>query len=142
MFKSIENVKGFIEKNQISAVDLKYCDLWGGLHHITLPGSQSTNELMAKGIGFDGSSVGLKNVKAGDMILKPDLKTGFLDPFWERLTLSFLSIIYNADTQEIFTNDPRTLSRNGNPGQVSSSRSRLFLPDGDRAPNDGIGPGW
>ena len=31
------------------------------------------------GIGFDGSAVGLKSVKAGDMVLVPDLAAAFLD---------------------------------------------------------------
>jgi glutamine synthetase len=38
---------------------------------------------MEKGIGFDGSAVGLKSVKAGDMAVVPDLGTAFMDPFWD-----------------------------------------------------------
>ena len=32
--------------------------------------------LLRDGVGFDGSSVGLKSVKAGDMVLMPDLVDG------------------------------------------------------------------
>jgi glutamine synthetase len=110
MFETFLEARNFIEERAVEAVDLKYCDLWGGMHHITIPFSQFTPELMAQGIGFDGSSVGLKNVKAGDMILKPDLTTGFLDPFWDKPTLSFICTTLNADTHEIFENDPRNVA--------------------------------
>jgi glutamine synthetase len=111
MFERFEDARTFIDERGIQAVDLKYCNLWGGWHHITVPASQFAPELMERGVGFDGSSVGLKSVKAGDMILKPDLKTGFLDPFWDQPTLSFICITLNADTHEIFVNDPRNLAQ-------------------------------
>jgi glutamine synthetase len=111
MFETLQEARKLIDERDIQAVDLKYCNLWGSWHHITIPASQFTTDLMAQGIGFDGSSVGLKNIKAGDMILKPDLKTGFLDPFWNQPTLSFICITLNADTQEIFVNDPRNLAQ-------------------------------
>jgi glutamine synthetase len=111
MFETFQDAGKYINDHKIRAIDLKYCDLWGKWHHITVPASQFTPELMDQGIGFDGSSVGLKNVKAGDMILKPDLMTGFPDPFWEQPTLSFICITLNADTHEIFVNDPRNLAQ-------------------------------
>lgn len=46
-----------------SIIDLKFCDLWGRWHHLTVPSSQFTSDLMAKGIGFDGSAVRVKSVK-------------------------------------------------------------------------------
>ena len=92
MFESFQEARKWIDDHGIQAVDMKYCDLWGAWHHITVPVSQFTPALMDQGIGFDGSSVGLKNVKAGDMVLMPELETGFLDPFWEQPTLSFICI--------------------------------------------------
>lgn len=66
---------------------------------------------MDQGIGFDGSSLGLKNVKAGDMIMVPDLSSGFIDPFWDVLTLSFICTALDANTHQPFKNDPRNLAR-------------------------------
>jgi len=65
---------------------------------------------MKNGIGFDGSAVGLKSVKAGDMVLIPDLGTAFRDPFWEETTLSFICTTLEADTHDIFSNDPRNIA--------------------------------
>ncbi len=110
MFKSFEEALAFVVEQQVQVIDLKFCDLWGRWHHLSLPATQFTPELMEQGIGFDGSAVGLKSVKAGDMVLVPDLATGTLDPFWEVPALSFICTTLEADTHAIFTNDPRNIA--------------------------------
>lgn len=109
-FQTIAEVQQFIEDHQIRVVDLKFCDLWGRWHHLTLSANQFTPTLMQRGVGFDGSSVGLKSVKAGDMVMLPDLSTGMMDPFWEEPTLSFICSTREADTLQIFANDPRNIA--------------------------------
>jgi glutamine synthetase len=110
MFQTFEQAFQYVTENRIEMVDLKFCDLWGRWHHLTIPASQFEPELMEKGIGFDGSAVGLKSVKAGDMVLVPDLATGVLDPFWDGPTLSFICSTLEADTHAIFENDPRNIA--------------------------------
>lgn len=110
MFNTFEQAQIYIQKNKIELIDLKFCDLWGRWHHLTVPASQFVPSLMEQGIGFDGSAVGLKSVKAGDMVLVPDLTTGMLDPFWQFPTLSFICTTLEADTHAIFTNDPRNIA--------------------------------
>jgi glutamine synthetase len=110
MFQTFEQARHFITEQGIQIVDLKFCDLWGRWHHLTIPASQFEPKLMEEGIGFDGSSVGLKSVKSGDMVLVPDLGTAFLDPFWETPTLAFICRTLEADTHEIFANDPRNVA--------------------------------
>jgi glutamine synthetase len=110
MFQTFEQAQGYIAAQDIQVIDLKFCDLWGRWHHLTIPASQFEPKLMDEGIGFDGSSVGLKSVKAGDMVLVPDLGTAFLDPFWETATLSFICRTLEADTHEVFANDPRNIA--------------------------------
>ncbi|MGD8587058.1 MAG: glutamine synthetase beta-grasp domain-containing protein, partial [Chloroflexota bacterium] len=111
MFQDYQEVRHYIDENAIRVVDLKYCDLWGRWRHLTIPAGQFGADLMARGIGFDGSSVGLKSVKAGDMVLMPDLTTGYQDPFWDVPALSFINTTLNADTMEIFANDPRNIAK-------------------------------
>jgi glutamine synthetase len=110
MFHSFEQAQRFVTEQCIESVDLKFCDLWGRWHHLTIPASQFEPKLMEEGIGFDGSSVGLKSVKAGDMVLVPDLAAAFVDPFWETPTLSFICRTLEADTHEVFANDPRNIA--------------------------------
>ncbi len=110
MFATFEEARRFVTEREVQMVDLKFTDLWGRWHHLTIPVAQFTPALMKEGVGFDGSAVGLKSVKAGDMVLVPDLGTGFLDPFWEASTLSFICTTLEADTKESFDNDPRNIA--------------------------------
>lgn len=110
MFTTFDQAIAYIQEQKIKMVDFKFTDLWGRLHHITIPSSQFTPSVMTEGIGFDGSAVGLKSVKSGDMVLVPDLSTGFLDPFWNHPTLSFICSTFEADSHEIFPNDPRNIA--------------------------------
>jgi len=79
-------------------IDLKVTDLFGRLHHLTLPYSMETMEKLLKdGVGFDGSSYGFQRVENSDMIMKPDLATAMIDPFRTAPTISFFTRIFNTD---------------------------------------------
>jgi len=110
MFQNFDQAHHYIIEHGIQMVDLKFCDLWGRWHHLTVPARQFTPAIMENGIGFDGSAVGLKSVKAGDMVMVPDLSTGVPDPFWAKPTLSFICTTLEADTHAVFTNDPRNIA--------------------------------
>jgi glutamine synthetase len=110
MFQTYEQVRHFLDEQNIQMVDLKFTDLWGRWHHLTVPACQFSPHLLENGIGFDGSAVGLKSVKAGDMVLVPDLSTGIIDPFWEAATVSFICTTLEADSHAVFTNDPRNIA--------------------------------
>ncbi len=99
-----------MENEKIEMIDLKFVDLSGKFRHLTLPRSSVDESLLTDGIGFDGSSVGFKSVKSGDMCLIPDLDTVFLDPFWDRPTMSMFCNIVEADTREEFIGDPRSMA--------------------------------
>lgn len=119
MFKSFEEAAEFVRMNEVRMIDLKFSDLWGRGHHVTITAREFTPSLLVEGVGFDGSSVGFKSVKSGDMVLVPDLSTGFLDPFWDSPTLGFFCNILEADTKELFSRDPRQIIR----------RAEYFLRD-------------
>ncbi len=110
MFETLEEAQSYIREHEIAMVDLKFCDLWGRWHHVTVPAAQFTSELMAEGVGFDGSSVGFKSISAGDMVAVPDLSTSAEDPFWDMPTLSFICSAKEADTRAIFPYDPRNIA--------------------------------
>ncbi len=101
----------FAKKNSIEMVDLKFCDLFGRWHHLTIPVSQFDESVFAQGVAFDGSSVpGFKKLEAGDMVLIPDADTLLIDRFWNQKTLSFICSAYEADTLELFKIDPRNVA--------------------------------
>jgi glutamine synthetase len=108
MFKSAKEAIRFIKENNIINVDLKACDLFGKWRHLTTPARYVNEQVLAEGFGFDGSSYGFRAVDKSDMILVPDLGTGFIDPFWEQPTLSFICNIHEIEGNEArFDQDPR-----------------------------------
>ncbi len=112
MFTDLAQSERFIKERGIKMVDLKFCNLFGGWHHISLPAQHATAQVLEEGIGFDSSSTpGYKELEAGDMCLLADPATAFLDPFWEVPTLSFICNIAEADTHTLFYRDPRVIAR-------------------------------
>jgi len=120
MFANFSEASTFVSENGIRMIDLKFCDLWGRWHHVTLSAKEFKPALMNSGVGFDGSSVGLKSVKSGDMALIPDLATGFVDPFCEVPTLSFICNTIEADSKVLFHSDPREINRRAEAFLVST----------------------
>ncbi|MBN1355491.1 type I glutamate--ammonia ligase [bacterium] len=107
---NFSGLKAFIDANRVEMIDLKFVDLKGSFRHVTVPVTSLSESILSDGVGFDGSSVGFKSVKSGDMCLIPDLSTMFIDPFWDQPTLSVLCNIVEADTREEFIGDPRSIA--------------------------------
>ena len=92
-------IKNFTQGTEVEFIDLKVADINGRMHHLTLPFSEKIlDTLLRDGVGFDGSSYGFKKVENSDMIMKPDLDTALVDPFRQAPTLSFLTRVFNTDT--------------------------------------------
>jgi len=111
MTRTLDDALALIKEQAVEQVDLKFCDLWGRWHHVTLSVNGFDQGLMDEGIGFDGSSVGFKGISSGDMVMVPDLDSAFIDPFWELPTLSFICTTLEADTRELYPYDPRSIAR-------------------------------
>ncbi|HPI26385.1 MAG TPA: glutamine synthetase, partial [Candidatus Cloacimonadota bacterium] len=86
----LKTLQQLIDKNEIQAIDLKYCGLDGKWYHITFP-SRRIENVLQRGIPFDGSSIpGMRSVESGDMVLMPDIETAQIDPFYEVPTLRMI----------------------------------------------------
>ncbi len=107
MFETFDDVRRYMADADVRMVDLKFVDLWGAWHHVTLPADQFTPALLEEGVGFDGSSVGFRDIASGDMVLVPDLRTGAPDPFWDVPTLGFICFAMEADSRTPYPHDPR-----------------------------------
>lgn len=112
MFASAGDALKYIKDNEIAMVDLKIVGLRGQWLHLTIPARQFDQKLFVEGVGYDGSSgSGFGRVESGDVNALARPETGFVDPFWDLPTLSFLCDTVTADTHEPFTSDPRTVAR-------------------------------
>ena len=106
----IKQAIAFAKKNKVLFVSVKFGDLLGKWHQITVPVHELNPSLFerGKGIGFDGSSVaGFTQVKAGDMIVIPIPETGFMDPFADLPTMTFIGDVIDVATGQKFERNPR-----------------------------------
>jgi glutamine synthetase len=100
------------KKHRAEFVDLKISDLPGLWHHITVPVSSLNQDLFTVGVGVDGSSLpGFSSIERGDMIVIPDRTTAFMDPFFERPTLSMICDIMDAGGKVLpYSRNPRRVA--------------------------------
>lgn len=111
MFGSVAEALKYISLNKIAMVDLKVVGVAGQWLHVTIPARNFSQKHFEEGVGYDGSSgSGFSTVESGDVVAMPDPATGFLDPFWEQPTLSFICGTVTADTKKPFPSDPRTIA--------------------------------
>ncbi|MCK4342666.1 MAG: type I glutamate--ammonia ligase [Phycisphaerae bacterium] len=112
MFTSVADALKYIKDHKIALVDLKIVSLGGRWLHLTIPAREFSEAHFDEGVGYDGSSgSGFSKVESGDVSAVPRVETGFLDPFWDQPTISFLCDTITADTKEPFLSDPRTVAR-------------------------------
>lgn len=109
-FDSANSCRKYMDENGISQFDIKFCDLVGSWHHITLLKNSVDERILEKGIGFDSSSIPrFRDVRSGDMAALPDLSACFIDPTFDIPTLSCVADIVEAGTAIKTSLDPRTI---------------------------------
>ena len=68
-----------IKNEDIKMVDLRFTDMPGSTHHISIPFKYLKEDLFKDGVGFDGSSVrGFQSIENSDMAMVPDVTTCLL----------------------------------------------------------------
>ena len=94
---SSKDVSKLIKDKQVEFVDLRFTDPKGKLQHLTMDATIVDDEMLDKGVFFDGSSIaGWKAINESDMILKPDTSRFFLDPFTSHNTVVLFCDILDA----------------------------------------------
>lgn len=109
---SLEKIKTLATRKKVEFIDLKFTDLPGALHHITIPVSALNEKLFKNGVGVDGSSLpGFSTIERGDMIIIPDTTTAFIDPFFEKPTLSMICDIMDVGDKVVpYSRNPRRVA--------------------------------
>ncbi|MBU1197598.1 type I glutamate--ammonia ligase [Candidatus Micrarchaeota archaeon] len=94
---------------EVKVIDFKFTDLLGKWHHKSVPVRELTTDVFEEGVGFDGSSIrGFQNIHESDMLLMPDTKGTFMDPFTQQPTLSILcDVAEPGRTKDRYAKDPR-----------------------------------
>ncbi|SPY33800.1 type I glutamate--ammonia ligase [Pasteurella canis] len=108
---AISNVFKLIEEYDIKFVLLRFTDIKGKEHGVSLPISLVNEDLFEDGKMFDGSSVeGWKAINKADMLLMPIPETAVIDPFAQIPTLSLRCSIYEPTTMQSYDRDPRSIA--------------------------------
>ncbi len=107
-----EKILQEIKDKDVQYVDLRFTDTRGRVHHVTFDIGMVDEEFLEDGTMFDGSSIaGWKTINESDMLLKPDLSSAFIDPFYQQTTLFMFCDVLNPDTAEPYNRDSRSMAK-------------------------------
>ncbi len=110
-----------IKKHGAQYVDLRFTDPRGKLQHVTQHIDTIDDSAVADGLMFDGSSIaGWKAINESDMILKMDVDTAIVDPFYAEPTVAVYCDIYDPATNEAYSRCPRSVAKKAEKYLVSS----------------------
>lgn len=108
---SIE-IKKMMEEHTVEYVDLRFVDLRGKEHHVTLPKNKIDEHFFKYGKAFDGSSLcGWQDINKSDLLLAPDVSTAIIDPFCEVPTLIIRCDVMDPTTDAPYIRDPRGVTK-------------------------------
>lgn len=109
---SFAKVKKLITENDVKFIDFRFSDTLGKEHHVSIPAHLFTEDMVKAGQPFDGSSIeGWQGIQNSDMLLRPDLTTARLDPFYEHPTVFITCDVYDPVTKKAYDKCPRGIAR-------------------------------
>jgi glutamine synthetase len=96
----------------VEMVDLRFMDFPGLWQHFSIPVVKLDEDAFENGLGFDGSSIrGWQGIHESDMLVVPDARTAFIDPFCSIPTMVLFCNIQDPITRADYTRDPRNVCR-------------------------------
>lgn len=108
-----KDILTWLDEEQVKFVNFLFCDIHGNAKEITVP-IHHLPEVLEHGLAFDGSSIqGCSNISTSDMLLKPDIKTTRIIPWFVGLNKSAIIMcdIYK-DIDKPHTGNPREILKN------------------------------
>lgn len=107
-----EKIISMIKERHIEFVDLRFTDLRGKEHHITLPKAKVDKNFFKYGKAIDGSSLcGWQDINHSDLMLIPDESTAIMDMFSDVPTLIVRCDVIDPATNAPYLRDPRAVAR-------------------------------
>lgn len=102
----------FIKDERVEYADIRFTDLPGLWHHVTIPIEELNEEAFENGVGFDGSSLrGWASIHESDMLLRPEANRFWMDPFISRKTICLIADVIDPLTKQDYPLDPRGAAR-------------------------------
>lgn len=112
MFTNIKEMIIYCKDNNIEIIDFKVVDMKGRWHRLSITTPKLTEEIMVKGIGFDGSSYGFITIEKSDMVMIPDVSSCYIDLHKNHKTLVVIADTYVIEDNKLvrFEDDPRYIA--------------------------------
>jgi glutamine synthetase len=108
----IQKVMNMIKEHDVKYVDFRFTDPRGKWQHLAHHVRTITEEFLAGGVMFDGSSIaGWKAINESDMLLMPDCGTAVLDPFAAQTSLIIFCDTHEPLTGQPYGRDPRSIAK-------------------------------
>jgi len=108
----IQKVMNLIKEHDVKYVDFRFTDPRGKWQHLAHHIRTITEDFLAEGVMFDGSSIaGWKAINESDMLLKPDCSTAVLDPFAAQTSLIIFCDTHEPLTGQPYGRDPRSIAK-------------------------------
>src|SRR5215475_9389759 len=109
---SAEAALKFAAEHGIEFVDVRFTDLLGQWHHLTIPIEEFGPDAFENGVGFDASSLrGWAAINESDMLLVPDSSRYWIDPFMNPKTLCFVASVLDPISKQGYWLDPRAVAQ-------------------------------
>eukprot|EP00923_Selenidium_pygospionis_P054777 GHVN01095409.1.p1 GENE.GHVN01095409.1~~GHVN01095409.1.p1 ORF type:complete len:366 (+),score=28.69 GHVN01095409.1:687-1784(+) len=102
-FQSAKEASAYLEvaskDKNVNYLDVCFVDPLGMWHHTTFHKSACSEKDLDMGFAFDGSSIKLfTKVENSDMVMKPDLSTAWIDPFYHKPTLHITADVTDCNS--------------------------------------------
>jgi glutamine synthetase len=108
----IKKVMELIKEHEVKYVDFRFTDPRGKWQHLAHHERTITEEFLAEGVMFDGSSIaGWKAINDSDMVLMPDCATAVMDPFSAQPSLIIFCDVHEPGTGQPYSRDPRSIAK-------------------------------
>ncbi|HXZ01397.1 MAG TPA: type I glutamate--ammonia ligase [Stellaceae bacterium] len=108
----IQKVMSMIKEHDVKYVDFRFTDPRGKWQHLAHHVRTITEDFLAGGVMFDGSSIaGWKAINESDMVLMPDCATAVLDPFAAQTSLIIFCDTHEPLTGQPYGRDPRSIAK-------------------------------
>src|SRR5260370_6047925 len=105
----IQKVMNMIKEHDVKYVDFRFTDPRGKWQHLAHHVRTISEDFLAGGVMFDGSSIaGWKAINESDMLLMPDCATAVLDPFAAQTSLIIFCDTPEPLTRQPYGRDPRS----------------------------------
>lgn len=107
-----KEVVKLVKDKGIKIIDFRFVDMPGLWQHFTMNAKELEEDMFEEGVGFDGSSIrGFQKIQESDMLLIPDAKSAFVDPFSSFPQLNLICNVKDPVTLQPYSRDPRYIAQ-------------------------------